>query len=141
MTIELPRSVRVALEIVAAAAAPDEACALLRLHRLPGDAVYVARAVPLRNVHPTPTHGFELDPAELRAVLAAELRDGASVASLGFFHSHPEGVGPELSGSDRRALDQATAVGHGWLWLVLAGGELRAYDPDGEPVELVDVEP
>lgn len=97
----------------AAAASADEVCGLL----LAGAHGVEARAC--RNVHPEPSRYFEIDPAALIAAHRAARSGGPAV--IGHYHSHP-------SGSPRpSARDAAQAQPDGAIWLIVAGGEVRAW--------------
>ena len=72
-----------------------------------------------RNVAANPFREFEIDPA---ALLEAhrEARSGGLMI-VGCYHSHPSGhAAPSLR-------DAAAAEPNGWLWLIVAGHEVRAW--------------
>ena len=113
-------SVRISTELLArivaeAAAAPDrEVCGLLF-----GDGAAITAIQPCRNIAADPARLFELDPAALLAAHRAA-RAGAP-RPIGHYHSHPSGA-PEPS-----PRDAADAAPDGALWLIVAGGEVRAW--------------
>jgi proteasome lid subunit RPN8/RPN11 len=130
MPLAVARSVFAALLSQAAAAAPNEACGLLL-----GSPDRAVRAVPARNVHPTPQTHFEIDPAALIAAHKAERQRGAAIA--GYWHSHPGG------GAAPSTTDQASASGDGKIWAIVAAGEVAFWRdlPGGFealPYQLVD---
>jgi len=95
--LHVPRSVLDAVHAHARAGAPLEVCGILGGRRV-GAAHVVARAVPVRNVHPRPVGEYQLDPQEqLRVTLQLEDEEGLEV--VGFYHSHPAGPA-RLSATD-----------------------------------------
>ena len=119
--------VRIATELLArivaeaAAASGLEVCGLLF-----GDTDAITDVRPCRNVAADPSRIFELDPAQLLAAHRAARAGGARI--VGHYHSHPSGT-PEPS-----ARDAADAPPDGALWLIVAGGEVKAWRgvPSGE---------
>lgn len=113
-------SVTIASELVrqilaAAAEAPQvEVCGLLFGA---GDAI--TAALPCRNVAADPARWFEIDPAALVAAHRAARQGGARI--VGHYHSHPNGS-PVPS-----PRDADSALPDGALWLIAAGGTLRAW--------------
>ncbi len=98
----------------AAAAAPDEACGIVV-----GAGDRIAAAVPAANVAAARSHAFEIDPQALIDAERRARRGGPAV--LGWYHSHPNGVaGPSPT-------DAARALPDGRLWLIAAGGAVRAW--------------
>lgn len=100
----------------AAAAWPDEACGVLIGDRGFGG---IVDAVPARNVAADPARAFEIDPPTLIAVHRAA-RAGAG-AVVGWYHSHPNGVGAPST------TDAARADPDGRLWLIAAAGAVTAW--------------
>lgn len=99
----------------AAAACPDEeVCGLLF-----GTAAAINAVQPCRNVAADPSRWFEIDPAALLAAYRAARNGGPAI--VGWYHSHPSGVAVP---SPR---DAASAAPDGMLWLIAAGGDLRAW--------------
>ena len=92
-----------------------EVCGLLL-----GDAATIATVVPAANVHADPSRFFELDPAALFAAHRRERAGGPRL--IGHYHSHPSGYA-EPSAEDAAAADPAS----GWLWLIVAGGQVAAF--------------
>ncbi len=99
----------------AAAASPQvEVCGLLF-----GTPQRISAMTACRNVAADPARHFEIDPAALLAAHRAA-RNGAA-AIVGHYHSHPSG---NAVPSPR---DAAAAAPDGSLWLIAAGGEVRAW--------------
>ena len=98
----------------AAAASPDEVCGLLF-----GTPDHVEAAQPCRNVAAAPATTFEIDPAQLVAAYR-EARRGGPVL-IGCYHSHPSGDAMPSP------CDASAAEANSWLWLIVTGGELRAF--------------
>jgi proteasome lid subunit RPN8/RPN11 len=110
------------LEAVAAharAALPDECCGLLL-----GAHLEIVRALPARNLTPSPT-SYEIDPRDHFAALRTARAEGLSV--VGAYHSHP-GADPVPS---RRDLAEASFPEFVYLIMSIgrAGerGDVRAY--------------
>lgn len=94
----------------------SEACGLLF-----GTDGQITEATVARNVAAEPWHRFEIDPAHL---FDAHRRSRAGPDRLiGCWHSHPNG-GPEPSRHDREGVADES-----WLWLIVAGGHIRAWRP------------
>ncbi len=102
-----------------------EACGLLF-----GTGHHILEATTARNIAADPQHRFEIDPAHL---FEAHRRSRAGPARLiGCWHSHPGGRG-EPSRHDRDGVTDES-----WLWLIAAGGRIRAWQPAPEGfIELV----
>jgi proteasome lid subunit RPN8/RPN11 len=98
----------------AADAHPVEACGLLL-----GREGAAEQALPCRNVAADPAVRFEIDPATLLAAHRGARAGGPAV--IGCYHSHPSG---SAAPSPRDASDAAP---DGGVWLILAGGEARAW--------------
>jgi proteasome lid subunit RPN8/RPN11 len=98
----------------AAAAAPHEACGILL-----GAAGAIAAAVPAANVAAHPERAFEIDPATLLRVYREARGSGQRV--LGWYHSHPNGLG------EPSRTDAARAVEDGMVWVIVANGGLSAW--------------
>lgn len=114
MTIVIASTVLATIVDHAAAAWPDEACGVLV-----GTGDVIADAVPARNVAADPATAFEIDPPTLLAVHRAA-RTGTK-AVVGWYHSHPNGVGvPSPTDAVRAAPD-------GRLWLIAAAGAVTAW--------------
>ena len=96
-------------------ASPDaEICGLLF-----GAAGRIDAAEACANVAANPARAFEIDP---KALLAAHRRArGGGLAVIGHYHSHPSGL-PVPS-----PRDAAQAMGDGAVWVILGGGEPRAW--------------
>lgn len=112
----------------ATAAAPNEACGLLF-----GGAGFIGEATLARNIAAEPRRRFEIDPAHL---FDAHRRDRAGPMRLiGCWHSHPDGSA-QPSRYDREGVTDM-----GWLWLIVAEGEIRAWRPVAggfEPVAMLE---
>ncbi|MCP3734436.1 M67 family metallopeptidase [Sphingomonas sp. RP10(2022)] len=99
----------------AAAASPDaEVCGLLF-----GEDGAISAVQPCRNVAAEPVRRFEIDPVALLAAHRAIRAGGPPI--VGHYHSHPTGIAVPSS------CDAASAVPDGSLWLIAAGGEVRAW--------------
>lgn len=108
-------SAAIARILAAAVASPDrEICGLLLGA---GDAIEEARACP--NVAADPARRFELDPAALLA--AHRAARGGGPAIVGHYHSHPSGL------AEPSRCDADSAAADGAIWLIVAGGEVRAW--------------
>lgn len=100
--------------LAAAAASTDEVCGLLL-----GQGTRVSRVQPCANVADAPARWFEIDPASLLAAHRAARQGGPAV--IGHYHSHPSGA------AEPSPRDAAAAVPDGAIWLIAAGGTLRAW--------------
>ena len=98
----------------AAAAVPREACGLLL-----GEGSHIAAATMADNVHPQPLTRFEIDPVALVAAHRAARAGGPQV--LGYWHSHPNGLGRPST------TDGAQAAGDGRLWAIVARGAISLW--------------
>jgi proteasome lid subunit RPN8/RPN11 len=111
---------RIATETLAAIMAeatvahPLEVCGLLLGH----DELVTAH-MPAANVAADPLSRFEIDPAVLLGAHRGQRVGGPSI--LGCYHSHPHGP-PSPS-----VRDAADAEPNGWLWLIVARGEVRLW--------------
>ena len=101
--------------VAKANASPDaEVCGLLF-----GAAGLIEAAEACANVAANTARAFEIDPA---ALFAAHRRArGGELAVIGHYHSHPSGL-PVPS-----PRDAAQARGDGAVWVILGGGEARAW--------------
>jgi len=132
MTLTIASTCLTLIVVDAARAAPAEACGILF-----GTASRICRAVPALNVAAEPLRAFEIEPAALFA--AHRLARGCGEQVVGWYHSHPNGVG-----TPSRA-DACGASEDGRLWLIAAAGTVTAWvaRPGGpvhgrfEPVALV----
>ncbi len=94
----------------------SEACGLLF-----GTHGRITQATIARNVAENPATRFEIDPAHL---FDAHRRSRAGPDRLiGCWHSHPNGRG------EPSAHDRAGVADESWLWLIVAGGRIRAWQP------------
>jgi desampylase len=118
MKLAISREQRQQLLDWAAAAHPLECCGLLF-----GDNGIIHQMQLVANVAADPAKHFELDP---QALIAAEKAARAGVGGetlpiLGYFHSHPSGdCSPSVT-------DAAQAAPDGRLWVIVAGGEIKAW--------------
>ena len=80
--VVLPRKLQDEIVAHARESAPKECCGLLF-----GDGEVANRVVRGRNVHATPETRYEIDPAQLREVLAGD--DDTDRFLVGIYHSHP----------------------------------------------------
>jgi desampylase len=102
-----------------AAESPDaEVCGLLF-----GTVEEIVAVQPTKNIAANPETAFEIDSADLIAGHKAARADGRVVA--GCYHSHPNGA------SEPSPIDRAQAE-RGHVWIIAAGGRLRAWHMDGE---------
>lgn len=101
-------------QILAIAASDDEVCGLLF-----GECDRIDEALPCGNVAADPSRRFEIDPAALIAAHRNSRNGGPRI--VGHYHSHPSGS-PIPS-----AADAASAPPDGAIWLIVAGGEARAW--------------
>jgi proteasome lid subunit RPN8/RPN11 len=101
----------------AAASLAEEVCGLLF-----GTPDAIAAAEPCENVADHPAHSFEIDPAALLAAHRRARLGGPAV--IGHYHSHPTG-NPVPS-----PRDAAQAMGDGAIWLIIGGGQARAWRSD-----------
>lgn len=88
-------------------------------HERRGEGVTIGEARPCRNVAADPARRFEIDPAALLAAHRAARAGGPAI--LGCYHSHPSGV------AEPSACDAAAAEPNGWLWLIVAGDQVRGF--------------
>ncbi len=80
--------------------------------------------LPARNIHPSPEHAFELDPAVLLGAMRAARAGGEAV--IGHVHSHPHGAA-----RPSRA-DAAAAEADGRLWMIVdADGDVGLWQSSG----------
>lgn len=114
MRAQLTSSVVERLLAEAAEAHPLECCGLL----LGGDQEIIA-AHPARNVHPEPSHNFEIDPRTLVEAHRAARNGGAQV--VGYYHSHPNGL------AEPSATDRAMAAHDGAIWAIIAAGRITLW--------------
>lgn len=114
MKISISRCVADVIHAEAEDAPNSEVCGLL--FGTPGTIVGHVRC---RNVASDPADGFEIDP---QALIAAHRRARAGgPAIIGCYHSHPSG---RACPSER---DAHSAAPNGWLWLIVAAGQLGCY--------------
>lgn len=111
------------------AAGDDEACGLLF-----GAAGLIRTATLARNIAADRRRRFEIDPAHL---FEGHRQSRAGPDRLiGCWHSHPDGTAfPSRH-------DRAGVTDMAWLWLIVAGGEVRAFVPTAggfDPVALDQV--
>lgn len=111
MRCDVTRSVLQRLREEADRTAPHECCGLLL-----GSSSRIKAAVPARNIHPTPTTHFEIDPQALIDAHRTARSGGPEV--IGYYHSHPGGEPfPSIT-------DQAMATGDGRIWAIIGASEL-----------------
>jgi proteasome lid subunit RPN8/RPN11 len=113
--VVLPGGIAAALPLLAAAALPREACALMTGRRL-GDALVIDGLAPSRNLAAA-GDAFEIDTA-LHLRLQRMTRAVAAI-----WHSHPSGAAVPS------ARDAAGAWDAALVWLITAGGETTAWLP------------
>lgn len=119
--LRMPPSVRASIRAAAAAAWPAECCgALVGLSDEVGGAV-VAHALPAANAAAEPERGFLMGPDTVRDLERSAQTLGAEV--VGYYHSHPDGVGAVPSVTDR----QWALPGLIYVIVGAAGPEFRAW--------------
>jgi proteasome lid subunit RPN8/RPN11 len=116
--VRLPGDIAAALPRLAAAALPREACGLMTGQVREG-VLLLDGLAPSRNLAEA-EDAFELDTA-LHLRLQRMTRAVAAV-----WHSHPNGAAVPS------ARDAAGAWDAGLVWLITAGAETRAWQPEGE---------
>lgn len=116
MAVHLSRNHHQQLLDWAHAAAQLECCGILR--GADGRVIELQRA---DNVAADGKRNFEIDPATLIAV-HKDVRNGGA-ALLGYFHSHPNGR------AEPSADDVAKAAPDDCTWLIIARGEITAWQP------------
>ena len=114
MALEISSALLARLLAEAAASPAAEVCGVLF-----GNGGRIVAAEACMNVAADPARAFEIDPA---ALFSAHRRArGGGLAVIGHYHSHPTGV------AEPSATDAASAMGDGAVWLIVAGGEARAW--------------
>ena len=88
--------------------------------------------VPVENVAGDPERRYELDPAG--TVAALDEGEDRGLAPVGFYHSHPRGP------ADPSATDRDRATWTGYVYCIVAPGELGAYRWTGEAFRPLRVE-
>lgn len=91
-----------------------EVCGLLL-----GRSGHVTTALRTANVADDPSRDFEIEPRALIAAYRSERMGGHQL--LGSYHSHPDGHALPSE------TDLACSAGDGKLWVIVAGGEVRAW--------------
>jgi proteasome lid subunit RPN8/RPN11 len=110
MEIEVTRAVMASLAVEAIRAHPIECCGLLLGRTL------IEQLQPVRNIHPDPESGFEIDPKALIAAHKAERSSGPRL--IGYYHSHPSGP------AEPSAIDRARASGDNRVWAIIGRREI-----------------
>ena len=114
MSVTISSELLVWLGAVAGSSPDAEVCGLLF-----GTAGRIEAAEECANVAVDPARTFEIDPAALFAAHRRARSGGLAV--VGHYHSHPSGL-PVPS-----PRDAAQAMGDGAVWVILGGGEARAW--------------
>ncbi len=117
MTLTISRALHAELLALAGAAPHREVCGLLF-----GEGDCVDAVQPCANVSTSPADSFEIDPAALIAAHKTMRAGGRAV--IGCFHSHPNGR------AEPSARDVAGAGAGLGVWVIIAGGEMRAWRLD-----------
>lgn len=91
-----------------------EICGLLL-----GELTSIGEIRPCANVSEAPETSFEIDPVALIASHREARKGGGK--PVGCYHSHPNGIA-EPSSRDAESADASMP-----LWLIVAGGEIRAW--------------
>ncbi len=118
MEIRLSSALAAQMLAHAADTPEEEVCGLLF-----GTVDQIVAAQSTRNISANPEIEFEIDPAALIAAHKAARAGGPPL--MGCYHSHPNGIG-EPSPTDRAQAER------GHIWIIAAGGRLRAWHMDGE---------
>ena len=95
----------------AEAAHPCECCGILL-----GEGQSITAIRSAANVHLRPETHFEIDPQALVDAYRAARKGGPQV--LGYYHSHPNGLGRPS------ATDEAMTTGQGLVWAIIAAGRV-----------------
>jgi proteasome lid subunit RPN8/RPN11 len=128
MALRLSRKHHAQLLEWAEAAGKQECCGLLL-----GNAEGVTELVLTNNVAADSAQHFEIDPADLIAAHKRTRQGGLTV--LGCFHSHPNGLaGPS-------ATDVRQAAGDGQIWLIVANGQITAWETKHSVTQMTEFEP
>lgn len=109
MGLEISSALLARLLAEAAASPEAEVCGLLF-----GTDTRITAAEVCANVAAEPERAFEIDPAALFAAYRRARYGGQTV--IGHYHSHPSGQ------AEPSAIDAASAMGDGAVWLIVAGG-------------------
>lgn len=115
--VRIPAAVLDEIATHARATLPDECCGLLV-----GRPSWIVRAVPARNLTPSPTR-YQIDPADHFAAIRAARADGLAV--VGAYHSHP-GARPVPSGRDL-----ADACFPDFVYLIVSVGAAGTHEGAG----------
>ena len=114
MGVAISSEVLTAIRAAAAADPGREICGLLL-----GTPGRIDTAQPCANIADDAARRFEIDPAALFAAHRAARAGGPGV--IGCYHSHPTGIAvPSVC-------DAASAMGDKAVWLIVAGGAVRAW--------------
>jgi desampylase len=125
MGLKLSRQQRQQLLDWAEGAARNECCGLLL-----GQDLTVEKLERAANVADDPERHFEIDPAALITAQKRARAGGPQI--LGYFHSHPNGLGHPS------ADDALQAASDGRYWLIIANGAISAWCPVGNPVTFIE---
>lgn len=106
-----------ALRASARAAYPNECCGLLEGVR-DGDVFCIHALHPARNRAPR-SDRFEIDAADHIAAQKTARANGRAI--IGCYHSHPDGV------ARPSPTDKAGAAEEDFLWVIVAGSELKSF--------------
>jgi proteasome lid subunit RPN8/RPN11 len=123
----LPDQIRQAILTHADNCAPNECCGLVAAD----SEGQITFAYPLTNVDPSPV-SYTIDPDEHFSALAHAESQGWVIT--GVFHSHPGGDAmPSL-------IDVQSALEPGWMYLIVAPGEIRGFTIRAGTVEEVELD-
>ena len=118
MKLDLPEAFRAQILAESARARPNECCGLIEGTREPASWRVTALHA-TNNTADDPRRRFLIDPqAHFRLLRAMR---GTTREIIGCYHSHTDGE-PALSATDR-----ASATDENFVWIVAAGGALRAW--------------
>jgi desampylase len=128
MTLHLSRNHHSQMLLWADEAGKHECCGFVL-----GQGNHVSTVELAQNVAADPRRHFEIDPARLIA-MHKRVRDGG-IPTLGYFHSHPNGL------ARPSANDIAKAADDGRYWLIIAAGDVSAWKPVGYEGDVTGFEP
>lgn len=128
MAVRLSRKQHVQLLEWAKAAGKHECCGLLL-----GNNETVLELELTKNVAADTTLHFEIDPAALISRHKAARNGGLAI--MGAFHSHPNGLArPSKTDGMEAACDSQ-------YWLIIANGEITAWEPRGKAGQIAEFKP
>jgi proteasome lid subunit RPN8/RPN11 len=127
MDFRISRAAHAQILAEATASPAREVCGLLL-----GDGEEIKTALPCPNVAADPACTFEIDPQTLIAAHKSARTGGPNI--LGCYHSHPNGR------AEPSETDRAMAEDNGWVWAIVAGGDVTFWRVEGDGFVGVSVE-